>query len=482
MKRGLIYLFILVQINLSAAVTNSITDSLENRLSNTHDKNEKASLLNSLAYEYRKLDPNKALEHATKALSISQASGNKNEQINALLLMGVIHKHMGEIDMAIENNLKSLALAEEAGDSSKISACYNNLGNIYQIQEQFNKAIDYYTKSLNIELKTGNKQQSSIRYYNIGAIYEILDSMKLAKDYYTYSLSIERELKNSEGIFYALYGIAGVECHSNNNDAAKDLIEEALSYAFQANDPVGKMLCYSELGNIYFNFQSYTKALEFFEQSLYYAKTINYKNDILDAYNNLYNTYKKLGQMDLALEYLEYSVALNDSILNIESNNKIAELEAKFESEKKEQTIEAQDFIIQNEKAVNEQKNTEQLFLIIGLGLMGLLAFFIFRNYRVKNKANTILSDKNRQIMYSLEYAKKIQNAILPTEKLVKKSFKNSFVLYDPKDIVSGDFYWITCIEKRLILATADCTGHGVPGAFMSMIGNTLLNEIIGKL
>ena len=92
-----------------------------------------------------------------------------------------------------------------------------------------------------------------------------------------------------------------------------------------------------------------------------------------------------------------------------------------------------------------------------------------------------IVETQNKEIKDSILYAKRIQEAILPSQDEISKAFPDSFVLFKPRDIVSGDFYWFSEKHGKLVIAVADCTGHGVPGAFMSMIGNTLLNEIVNE-
>ena len=132
--------------------------------------------------------------------------------------------------------------------------------------------------------------------------------------------------------------------------------------------------------------------------------------------------------------------------------------------------------------------------------LLLFLALAIFKRYQLKQKANKILSKinndiekqkveiefknnqlglKNKEITDSIKYAKHLQLAILPPDSQVKKLIPDSFILYKPKDIVSGDFYWIEEWGNQILVAAADCTGHGVPGAFMSIVGNNLLQQAV---
>jgi len=122
------------------------------------------------------------------------------------------------------------------------------------------------------------------------------------------------------------------------------------------------------------------------------------------------------------------------------------------------------------------------LFFVLNIVIICSIVFILFIHYVVKEKElKNLLIQKNKDITDSITYAKKIQEAILPSEKQVALLLPQSFVIYKPKDIVSGDFYWATQWENKILFATADCTGHGVPGAFMSIVGQNLLNQAINE-
>jgi len=133
--------------------------------------------------------------------------------------------------------------------------------------------------------------------------------------------------------------------------------------------------------------------------------------------------------------------------------------------------------ISQKESAIN-MKNNQLILFFIALILVIVMLFFILRANRIKTKLNSQLKEKNKKILDSINYAAKIQDAILPSKKEIN-SYLESFILFKPKDKVSGDYYWFEEINNKVIVAAVDCTGHGVPGAFMSMIGNVLMNKII---
>lgn len=124
--------------------------------------------------------------------------------------------------------------------------------------------------------------------------------------------------------------------------------------------------------------------------------------------------------------------------------------------------------------------------LFIAIGFLILVALLILRSFRLKKRDNVtitlqkeIVEEKNREITDSINYAKRIQAAILPPTKLIKKHLPESFVLYLPKDIVAGDFYWLEVKDDKVLFAAADCTGHGVPGAMVSVVCNNGLNRSV---
>ncbi len=151
----------------------------------------------------------------------------------------------------------------------------------------------------------------------------------------------------------------------------------------------------------------------------------------------------------------------------------------------KEEAIRKQDEKIVLQAAAIQTQRIIILAATLALVLVFGLVYFIWRNYRNKKKANILLQAQRDQIAYqkkhitdSIEYAKMIQTAILPSMELFSHKLEH-FVVFKPRDIVSGDFYWAEKIDGNYLIVTADCTGHGVPGAFMSMLGISLLNEII---
>ncbi len=151
-----------------------------------------------------------------------------------------------------------------------------------------------------------------------------------------------------------------------------------------------------------------------------------------------------------------------------------------YQLEKRESEID----ILERESVIEQLKSRRQRAILIATGSFGLLllllAILFYHRIQFIRKTNKKIQSQKEMITDSITYAQRIQSAILPSKSLMDELVPEHFIFFKPKDIVSGDFYWIKEVQEHLIIVGADCTGHGVPGAFMSMLGITLLNGLIG--
>jgi serine phosphatase RsbU (regulator of sigma subunit) len=265
----------------------------------------------------------------------------------------------------------------------------------------------------------------------------------------------------------------------------KKLFDDALVYIDKAIEISGNS------NTISFVLAKNTKAIIFYELGRYKEAealsitninlydSINYSLGLHELYYDLIKNYIKQSNADNALKYLSLYRQLNDSINSSELKSEVASIESKYETEKKEQQI----------ALLEKDKKNKQLIIYSttgGILLLFILVFITFKGYREKKKSNktlslqnTIIQNRNKDITDSINYAHRIQLAMQPSIKQLKLQIENSFIIYQPKDIVSGDFFWYTKQGDNLFIAAADCTGHGVPGALMSMIGMNFLNQLV---
>ncbi|MBA3705622.1 MAG: tetratricopeptide repeat protein [Bacteroidetes bacterium] len=432
---------------------------------------------NSIALSYSNLgDIEKALEYHFKSLKIMEEIGNKNGIGNSYNNIGLLYYDEGNYDQALKYLYKALKIGEELNERLYMSGRYNNIGIVYEQQgrlsnktmanDKFQKALAYHLKSLNIQEELGDTQGKGGSYNNIALIYFDLGKIALNKDVSKkyYKNSLENYLK-------------------------------ALLIAKEINDQ--DLMCNTSINiaNVYLESNKLEEAHDYLNQTLKLAKEIGKKSRVQEAYFSLSELFERKHDYKQALEYHKLYTNLKDTLLNETSSKQIAEMNTKYDTERKDKELIQKDAEIIKQQAESEKQQTQRNAFIIGFGLVLVLAFFIFRGYRQKKEANAMLETKNEAISKqnkeiekkntvitdSIEYAKNIQSSILPTEEELKKHFQNYFILYKPKDIVSGDFYWINEQENNLLFAVADCTGHGVPGAFMSLMGHNLLREIVSR-
>lgn len=407
-----------------------------------------------------------------------------------------------------------LIFAEKNDSTEIIEYCYTILGEAYCIQEQYEISLSYFKKYLGTQVKKENRKNIARAYNNLGIVYRAMDDYSKAIDYYEKSLQIKTDLNDTLGISNSYNNLGVLHEFLNLFDIAKEYYIKSLNIEFQLNNPKGISTSYLNIGGINLKLKNYNSAIKYCKKSIEICDSLDFQHSNELNYNVLYRTYKALGNSAKSLYYLEKFTALKNKRINEETSSQIAELEMKYESDKKQHEID----ILNKEKA---QKKILNIILIIGLLLLGIQAIILFIYNRFRRNNNNILRARNKEILLqneeiqaqrdeieaqrdeiirqkeitdvqndqrikqtkditdSIEYAKHIQIALFPDKITLQKTLKQGFCLYKPKDIVSGDFYWVAQVENKSLIVCADCTGHGVPGAFMSIIGINFLNEIV---
>ncbi len=296
---------------------------------------------------------------------------------------------------------------------------------------------------------------------------------------------------NIAGIYTARANEAELLHNSKAKDSlcqrAQEFNLRALAITRQMGDKTSMAACFISLGGTYRYQTNYKLAKTYLDSAMALSKKIGHVEYIKDSYSELSLLDSATGNFKLALADYKKYISYRDSMVNEANTKKTIQAEMNYEFEQKQAIEKAE----QDKKdAIAEQESKKQLIIrnafIGGFVLMLALAFFIFRGYRQKQKANEIISEqktvveeKQKEILDSIHYAQRIQKALLASDSLLGKHLPEYFVLYKPKDIVSGDFYWATEKNDSFYLAVCDSTGHGVPGAFMSLLNISFLNEAI---
>lgn len=565
-------LVLLAWINVTFAQTTKF-DSLKAEIARMPEDTSKVNAMLDLANDIRNSDPAIALEIANSALELTNDINFKKGRARTYNLLGLISDKKAEYQNAIDFFNKALATYQEIGDQEGIAKVYNNLGITNSNQAKFQQAIEYYLQSLKIHEQLNNLQEMSYLYNNIGIIYFTQSDTAKTLEYFFKDLQIVEKLGDRKGIADSYSNIGVIYHEYGNYEKAIEYQLKSLKIREELRDVQGLSTSYYNIANIYQSKNDYNNAIKYYQLAYekqqmmgdirgtattlnalgfisqkqgkideaikYYNKSLTIYNEIgvlegkKDVILNLSLLYGELGNYQTAYQFHLRYVEIKDSLTSQESKKIIAELQTKYETEKKEQQIQ----LLNQENELKEARVQRQRILsftfIIGFCIILVFSLVTLRMYNQKKAANILLAQqkeeittqrdeitkqkenleilnyelaeqkeeittqrdkielqnknlqeanhiiehKNKHITDSIKYAQKIQQAILPLDSLLDQLFPEYFVLYKPKDIVSGDFYWVEAVHDQVIFSAVDCTGHGVPGAFMSIVGHNLLKQ-----
>lgn len=454
-----------------------------------------AVVLNNIAAIYKTTgDIEKALEFNMAAIETCEKIGDEKTLAKTLNNVALIYHSQGNIAGALDYLFRSLKIREKLKDTLSISNVYLNLGLMYTAQNKKNKSLEYYLKALAIRQQRNDNNGSATVLNNIGQLYSQYAMYDSALYYLDKGLVIKRKAQEKQGIVYALNALGLVYVKLNQPEKALEYYEEALQIALLRNDKQSVTTLYSSIGGIYFRNGKIDKAEEYGKISLKNSLEMGYPKNLYLSSNLLYMIYKKRGNDKEALRMYELSVKMNDSINDLEARKADIQKQFQYEYEKKSA---ADSLKTAEEKKVTvaqlKQEKTQRYALYGGLALVALFAVFMFNRFRVTNRQKQIIEikeqetqhqkkvveEKNKEITDSITYAKRIQEAILPPQDFVNEFLPDNFILYKPKDLVAGDFYWMEVMGDKIFIAAADSTGHGVPGALVSVVCSNALNRAL---
>ena len=459
----------------------------------TTEKQKATALLNiGLSYDYL-YNFKEAIESYHLALKKFEVINDSAGVCKVLLNLGIVNYYKGDYDSSIYYYVETIKRAEIINLNRTLGSAIANLGILHSDLGEYDLALKYQLRSLELDEKNNDKEGMARSYNNIGISYRGLKNYELAREYYQKCIDIRKELKDESGLATAYTNIGQTYFYEGDYDKAIEFNQMSVELDKKNNDIVGYSECYVNIGESYLKLGKHQLAIFYLEKSYEVLDSLKINKPLTAVLEGLSLAYSKVGDYEKAYFANRRYAALQDS-LYVESRMKqVKELETKYNIEHTEKENE----LLKKENTINQlqlsQKENFEQNLMIGLILLGLIILLLIyayysnrksrkklalRNYKIE-LMNTDLTSKNKEITDSIVYAKRIQEAILPQDKLMKSYFNESFVLYKPKDIVSGDFYWMEKVANTLLFAAVDCTGHGVPGAFMSIVGHNGLNRAV---
>ncbi len=395
--------------------------------------------------------------------------------------LGTLFDAVGEDEKAYNlfmEVVKNTQKSDKKNNKKLLASAYKKLGGIHRKLKNDTKAIQYYQKAITLYQELNIKEGEAASTNSLGVLYSDQNKPQKALEFYKKTLHICREIEFEVGTSFTLNNIGYELFVLSNYDSAFQYYEEALKLKEKLENPSSMSATLVNMGQVRLVQKKYNDAKLLFEKSLNLAIQTGNNSVELENYEFLTQLFEKTKQPQKALNNLQKFVKLKETILEESKLEQINELEARFQAGKQQQQIE----FLQQQSELEEGKS----YLLGGLAFLSLIVVFLsFRRIKGKQKANLLLAKKNdevtsvnKKVTESITYAKHIQDAIQINETQLFEHFPTHFILNLPRDIVGGDCLWFAQKDDTFYMALADCTGHGVSGAFMTILCNSLLNDI----
>lgn len=376
---------------------------------------------------------------------------------------------------------------------------YNEANEQVKSLDYLQQSVAHAKKSNNLDLLHGILHQLGIAHSEAKKYSKALESFQSA-------LSTARKMQNRELIKEGLVNVSISYAHIDRIKKSIEYAEEGLSMGIADQDAAMQLKCYQLLADFYKDQGNEKKATENLthyntlvklqqteslrekqvQELQEHVQTAGLENE--EAHAKLSEQNQRLLQSHASLRVMEKSLRRTTDYLNATSDS-LREIEAISRNRQMEIDLLEKDKELAGIKIREQETRIENEALIRNFIAMGsllsiaLVAVVIVAN-RKKIKANKKIEEQNKNIRSSINYAKRIQEAMLPKPEQIPPALKDSFIFFKPRDTVSGDFYWLSEMKKsdgEVAFAAVDCTGHGVPGAFMSMIGMKALNGLVNR-
>jgi len=395
--------------------------------------------------------PEVAMNALLKASSIFRSLLHLGKACFADAIIANLHGQKGQYDEAISMVFRILDEIRNQDEHEVEGLANLSAGSFHLDLESYTEALHYFLESNECFRRYGDDIGIARSMNNAGIVFHKLGRQEEALEYCKSSLAIYERLDLDQGRAKATRDIGEILESQEEFEAALGYYYRSLSIretglASRSAGVDGVITCLLDLGNLLNKMDRLEEALENLNRALGISLEAGTTPKVIRVHLRLSEVYRKKGDFQLALEHLQWHTELKSEVMGQETDNKLKMLQARY----------AQN-MAQRESEIEKAKNEE-----------------LSRAYQQINAVNRNITD-------SLNYAKRIQNSFLPSMHRFRQFFPDSFILNMPKDIVSGDFYWISQKNGKYILVLADCSGHGVPGAFMSMAGMSLLNQIVNE-
>jgi serine phosphatase RsbU (regulator of sigma subunit)/tetratricopeptide (TPR) repeat protein len=464
---------------------------------NCRDKHDE---LYNLADYYYTEDAKKSLEISQELLKLAEKCQEPLFFYSAYISLGWAYVAYSDFPNAITYGEKALAVAKEIKDSDNIINACNLLGTIYLEIPDRDFALKYYLEGIEEGVKMGDEEALSNLYNNVAIAYEHFDNLEKSLEYYLKARKVFENSSQDYDRSLIYLNIGDLYYQLQTYDSAQHYLKLSRKFLHPQEDADLANLIYQSLAINEARLGRYTLAIAYLDSAFNCLGDGNSPTDFVNFFKSKSDILFQAGKYKDAYQTLLSSYTVKDSIFSHDIMEKLRDAQITAITNKKEKEI--AELTQKNEiqqLRIAENHATQRLYIwaIVLAAIICSLLVVVFVNSR-KNAAqlrkrnllievqskdihakNDQLEQVNKEITDSINYAQRIQQAILPSAKVLSETLKNGFVLFRPKDVVSGDFYWLEKLNDIIYFAAADCTGHGVPGAMVSVVCSNALSKAL---
>ncbi|MBC7865309.1 MAG: tetratricopeptide repeat protein [Bacteroidia bacterium] len=444
-----------------------------------------------------------SLDYIKKATAIRMKMHDTVQTAYLIMNSGFLYDNLGNLDQAQTVFFKALKIYESVKNKRGMAMCYNNIGLIYFEENDFAFAQNYYSKCLELCREIKFKRMESVVLNNLGNILlhskDYVGGLKKLEE----SLKLKEELGDRKSAAFTLSNMSDVKRTQKDYKTAIEYGEKSLAVYEEIHNRADLYHPLMALSSAYSDKGDKAKAMQYAQRAFAIAKEINDVNAMALTSALKSSLLREKGNYKEALELSEFSTRMRDSLTNSEKHDASVKMRYQYEFEKRSATDSVHNLELQRRKDVEIRSQSKMLLqeritrylLFAGLILIAVFSVIMINRFRFIKKQNRLIAlqkaevseqhrqitDQKTEIMDSIAYASRIQSVMLPAEEDFYRQLPGSFIFFKPRDIVSGDFYWMERKDEDIFFTVGDCTGHGVPGGFMSMLSMSLLNETINE-
>ena len=469
--RSLLLAFMLI--SFSAHAQDNYCDSLEKILPAQKPDTNKVMTLYRLCSCYYYDDTKRAIGYGTEALKLAESLDYQKGIAASCNNLGIAYDNIGDYEKAASLYFRSIKIKEESGNLRSLASTYGNLGSVFDSQGDPDKAEEYHRKALKIGLDLKDTGIIAYAHQNIGIV-----EMERKKDepaLANFRMAVKLFYLQGDSLNFSnnLNNIGVLYFQTQRYDSVEVYYRRAMEIRERAEDDLDLVNSYNNMGGFYIAEHDFGKAEAYYFKAMKLGVSTGSLPMLRSSYAGLAEVYDSLRDYRQAYFYQKQFQHVNDSLAGLNSKKDLAVLEYKYLREKQDK----EDAIRKEEE--EKQRMLIYIFLIAILVIVTGFSVFLFNRFRIIRNQKTVIEEKTREIVDSINYAQRLQAAILPPRRLITQLLPDSFIFYRPKDIVAGDFYWLENLRGKIFLAVADCTGHGVPGAMVSVVCSNALTRCV---